>query len=76
MTDRILIITQKRFPAPHYHIRAWGSQSRPDLNYETSSIPYGLSDRYPYVDVSRVPRAPVPQKIMEAFNGSEETPRR
>ena len=34
-----------------YRIRAWGHETLPDLNYESSAYPEGISYEYPWVDI-------------------------
>ena len=51
------------FPKTRYSVRAWGSDSFPDLNYETDDVPYGLHRRYPFIDISPVEPRPAPHII-------------
>ena len=53
-----------------YHIRAWGSDSYPDMIADVYTVPRGLSFKYPYIDITRT--APVSHaRIMEAINGQK-----
>jgi hypothetical protein len=53
-------IRRSPFPQTRYHVRAWGSDYWPDLNYETTELPTKLDRRYPFIDISNVDRpAPI-----------------
>lgn len=54
--------TPRKFPKTRYHVRAWGSDHSPDLNYETTSLPTKLHLRYPFVDIQPLERKPEPIK--------------
>lgn len=42
------------FPRSFYHVRAWGSERFPDLNYQTSDLPTTLHHKYPFIDIQPI----------------------
>lgn len=62
-------IKRSNCPPTRYHVRAWGSARRPDLNYESDHLPFGLEHRYPFVDIQPIERKPAP--IKDPHHGQE-----
>lgn len=67
---------RKFFTPALYHIRAWGSERHPDLNYDTSNIPDRLYRIYPFIDITRLDAVPLAAiknalAIKDALHGQE-----